>query len=214
VASARIRDAAIVLFGRDGLERTSVRAIAAEAGVSPGLVIHHFGSKENLRDACDLFITEELFGRKSALDASRLNEQLQRWLADVDQFRPWLDYLARMLIDDSPASGRLFDALLGSTRSTLDAQTEAGLVRPSDDPDARAAIVTVSGLASLIMSKQLSRVFGDDYFSDAMVRRMTIPTLELYTHGLYRDDRILEAARTALAPSADTDRPTPKENTA
>ena len=64
------------------------------------------------------------------------------------------------------------------------------------------------------MSKQLSRVFGDDYFGDAMVRRTTIPTLELYTHGLYRDDRILEAARTALAPSPDNDRPTPKENTA
>jgi hypothetical protein len=28
---------------------------------------------------------------------------------------------------------------------------------------------------------------------------MTVPTLELYTHGLYADDRLLEAARAALA---------------
>src|SRR3712207_8086528 len=42
---ARIRDAAIRRFAVDGFG-TSVRAIAADAGVSPGLVIHHFGSKE------------------------------------------------------------------------------------------------------------------------------------------------------------------------
>ena len=51
-ARARIRDAAIRRFGADGFG-ASVRAIAAEAGVSPGLVIHHFGSKDALRASCD-----------------------------------------------------------------------------------------------------------------------------------------------------------------
>ena len=31
----------------------AIRAIAADAGVSPGLVVHHFGSKDGLREACD-----------------------------------------------------------------------------------------------------------------------------------------------------------------
>ncbi|HJE59178.1 MAG TPA: TetR/AcrR family transcriptional regulator, partial [Nocardiopsis listeri] len=47
-ARARIRDAALTRFGQEGFG-VSVRAIAEEAGVSPGLVIHHFGSKEKLR---------------------------------------------------------------------------------------------------------------------------------------------------------------------
>ena len=47
-ARARIRDAAIECFARQGFA-VSVRAIAAHAGVSPGLVIHHFGSKAGLR---------------------------------------------------------------------------------------------------------------------------------------------------------------------
>ncbi len=52
---ARIRDAAVVRFGREGFG-ASLRTVAADAGVSPGLVIHHFRSKEGLRLACDEYV--------------------------------------------------------------------------------------------------------------------------------------------------------------
>ncbi|HEU4808517.1 MAG TPA: helix-turn-helix domain-containing protein, partial [Homoserinimonas sp.] len=66
---SRIRDAAVVLFGREGYARTSVRAIAQHAQVSPALVIHHFGSKEGLRQECDQHIVAEIFGRSADLSA-------------------------------------------------------------------------------------------------------------------------------------------------
>lgn len=56
-AAARIRDAAIKLWGEQGLN-TSVRAIAEAAGVSPALVIHHYGSKDGLRQAVDEYLLE------------------------------------------------------------------------------------------------------------------------------------------------------------
>lgn len=43
-----IAEAARRLFGGDGYDRVTVRAIAAEAGVDPSLVIHFFGTKERL----------------------------------------------------------------------------------------------------------------------------------------------------------------------
>lgn len=43
-----IVDAAIRLFGRGGSRGTSIAAIAAEAGVTPGNVLHHFGGKDAL----------------------------------------------------------------------------------------------------------------------------------------------------------------------
>lgn len=43
-----IEDAARSLFAERGFDGASVRAIAAEAGVDPALVIRHFGSKEAL----------------------------------------------------------------------------------------------------------------------------------------------------------------------
>ena len=43
-----IAAAALVLFARDGYDRTSVDAIAAEAGVSKRTVYGHYGDKESL----------------------------------------------------------------------------------------------------------------------------------------------------------------------
>lgn len=44
----RIRDAAGHLFAERGFDRTSIRDVAADASVDPGLVLHYFGSKDNL----------------------------------------------------------------------------------------------------------------------------------------------------------------------
>jgi AcrR family transcriptional regulator len=43
-----IAEAARVLFSRHGFERTTVRDIAAAAGVDPALIIRYFGGKEQL----------------------------------------------------------------------------------------------------------------------------------------------------------------------
>ena len=56
-ARATVRDCAIAVFARDGFA-ASVRTIAEAAGVSPGLVIHHFGSKDGLRAECDDHVLE------------------------------------------------------------------------------------------------------------------------------------------------------------
>ena len=63
-AAARIRDAAIEQFGEHGFG-VGLRAIAEAAGVSAALVIHHFGSKEGLRKACDDYVAEEIRSSKS-----------------------------------------------------------------------------------------------------------------------------------------------------
>jgi AcrR family transcriptional regulator len=45
---ARILDAAARLFLAAGYERTTIRAVASAAGVDAGLVMHYFGSKQEL----------------------------------------------------------------------------------------------------------------------------------------------------------------------
>src|SRR5439155_20095474 len=50
---ARIRDTAMELFGREGVAASSLRGVARAAGVSPGLIVHHFGTKEGLIRAVD-----------------------------------------------------------------------------------------------------------------------------------------------------------------
>ena len=199
---ARIRDAAIVLFGQQGPAKTSVREIAALAGVSAALVIHHFGSKDRLRGECDDFVVEEFLGRKDELVGEDASTAMQTWLADIDQFRPLVDYLARMLTDRTPAGDHLFDSLLIATKRMLDQQVIAGVVRPPLDRDVTAAYITLYGIVPIIMQGLVARALGGDQLDAAMLRRSTLPLLDLYTNGLYTDSRILDSARDALARTA------------
>jgi AcrR family transcriptional regulator len=48
VTRATILSAARSLFSTHGFERTTIRSIAAEAGVDPALVMHYFGNKADL----------------------------------------------------------------------------------------------------------------------------------------------------------------------
>ncbi|MDQ1246726.1 MAG: hypothetical protein QG597_1094 [Actinomycetota bacterium] len=47
-SQTRILTAARTLFQSKGYDRTTIRAVAAAAGVDPGLVMQHFGSKKEL----------------------------------------------------------------------------------------------------------------------------------------------------------------------
>jgi len=195
---ARIRDAAILRFGRDGFAATSVRAIAAEAGVSAGLVIHHFTSKDALRAACDSYVVSEFLGRKDELRGGDTAAAIARWLADVDANRPLIDYLARMLTAESSAADALFDSLVAGTRAMLDENVASGVMREPIDPEITALYLTLYGVVPLVMQRQLGRRLGVDGLSAESLRRSTLPILDLYTHGLYADDRFLVAAEVAI----------------
>jgi AcrR family transcriptional regulator len=58
-AKARIRNKALELFALHGEEGTSMRDIAAGAGVTVGLIVHHFGTKDRLRHEVDLYVVEQ-----------------------------------------------------------------------------------------------------------------------------------------------------------
>lgn len=211
-----MRDAAVLLFGRDGYDATSVRSIAAAAGVSAALVIHHFGSKEALRKACDDYVVEEFLGRKDELLHGDSAAAIARWLADTEQFAPLIDYLARMLSTPSPTADELFDSLLRRTRDMLDEQIDAGLMREPLDREVTALFLTAYGVAPLVLQHQIARALGVPRLDDTAMRRATLPILDLYTRGLYTDDRFLQAAQEALerttGPRSDKGRNEPNQD--
>ncbi|HET6671972.1 MAG TPA: TetR family transcriptional regulator [Agromyces sp.] len=197
-AAARIREAAVVRFGKQGFERTSVREIAADAGVSAALVIHHYGSKDGLRAACDASLVEQLMADRAKADEPGMAQTMREWLDHPEHFGASIDYFAMMLSDGTEGGNRLFDRLLHETAALLDAGVADGSMRESSDPEMRALLITLYGLAPILLRDQLGRAMGTPLASAAAIRRMTRPTLELYTHGLYTDTRILDAAAAAL----------------
>src|SRR5271165_4975999 len=85
-----IAGAALVLFARDGYERTSVDAIAAEAGVSKRTVYSHYGDKENLF----LLVLRETYD----VMRDRVRDIVDRNLRDVDDLRAALTACIREIV--------------------------------------------------------------------------------------------------------------------
>lgn len=195
----RIRDSAIELFGERGFHRATIREIAARAGASPGLVLHHFGSKDGLRDECDSHVLSTLLADRRSLGDSPRSEDVERILSSAGVHRAGLGYLSRMMTEPGAASTRVFDAFLEQTREMMRGQETAGSTRSMSNPDVTAVLVTAYGMAPLLLNAHIARVLGVDPLSPEGARLLALPGLELFTHGLYRDDSLLQATAEALA---------------
>lgn len=203
-ARARIRDTAIAAFARDGYDAASLRAIAREAGVSPALIVHHFGDKNALRSECDDYVVGVFIDEEHDIIVAPTRDRIRTALNDLERYGPYIDYLARMLVDGSAASDRLFDSFLSNTRAVLAEQRDAGMLEPMSDPEMTTLLLTLIGLGPVVMRAQIARTLGMDQLSPAGLLRTTLPTLELLTHGIYSTTALLDGARDALAAEGNT----------
>lgn len=181
---ARIRNAALTRFAAEGAGRVSVRDISAEAGVSPALVIHHFGSKAQLRQACDAYVVSLLqVGDPAAGTPPGL-------AAMLDAPPAARRYLARAFLDDSPEAAALFDQIVSLVDAWLAEGEREGWAQPATDPRARAAIYVTWLFAPFIFESHLSRVLGIVDLSDrATLLRHSRVALQMLRDGLFTDDR-------------------------
>ncbi|MFB9905419.1 TetR/AcrR family transcriptional regulator [Allokutzneria oryzae] len=188
-ARARIRDAALERFGADGVAGTSVRAIAAAAGVSPALVLHHFGSKEGLRQACDEHVLAAIrsgSGDGGVIEPGALGEML-------NAATPVRRYLGRSLLEGSEAATAMFTEIVDATQRWLADGEEQGWVKPATDARARAVTYVAWLLAPLVLSDQVGRLLGGDVAETETSLRGARAGLEMLTGGLFTDDRWLSA---------------------
>lgn len=192
---ARVREAALALFAERGYAGTSVRAIAEAAGVSSALVAHHFGSKSELRRACDQHVLATVSEAKDELGAADPAATIHRWLQEPRSEAVLLNYLARMLVEDPDSSGSLLEHLVSQTEQMIADGVAAGSIRAHGNPRMLAVVLTLQGLAPLVMQRPLRAILEGAPDLEAVTRQMAVPLLELYTHGLYTDSRLLDAAR-------------------
>jgi AcrR family transcriptional regulator len=192
-AAARIRDAAIEQFGQHGFD-VGLRAIAKGAGVSAALVIHHFGSKDGLRRACDEFIAESVRTSKSE---SLQNSDPAAWfaqMAEIESFAPMMAYLVRSMQTGGDLAKSLWRTMIDNAEQYMEEGVRAGTIKPSRDPKARAKYLAMTGGGGFMLYLQMHdtptdlRAVLHDYAQD-----MVLPALEVYTHGLMTDSTMYDA---------------------
>lgn len=206
--AARIRDAAITEFAANGVAGTSIRTIAATAGVSPGLVIHHFSSKEELRVACDEFVAGIIRDVKGGAMASGGAFDVTAAFRTVGDI-PAAKYLARTLVDGSPHVAELVDEIVNDAVAYVSTGVETGMIRPSSHEYERAAILTIWGLGSLVLHEHLERLIGVDITADfsknpKAVSAYMAPILEVYGQGLFSETTI-QLMREAFVDASDNE---------
>ena len=181
-ARARIRDAAISLFAERGVDGATVRDIAQEADVSSGLLRHHFGSKEGLRDACDEYALNELTKLSGQFTEFRTLDGLSPRVLLLQR------YVIRSMMDGSPAGAAVFDRMVEYGELWL-AKSEL----KTDDPRAFIAVISVMKMSLFTMRDLLSRALGSDVTEPATWARMLHASLDIFSQSLITEEQALQA---------------------
>lgn len=167
-----------------------VRQIAAAAGISPGLVIHHFGSKEGLREEVDAHVvrTIEAILKVLAKKRSPTPDNLQSVVEAVVQHFPpdsaIPGYVRRLLLDGSRTGRALFRRLFAIGQTTINDLSKAGLAALGTDPRVRAAFLMANDLAVLLLRDHLTDLLGVDPLSAPGMKRWAAEVLAIYSSGL------------------------------
>ena len=183
-ARARIRNAALRLFAQGGVERTSIRAIAREAGVSSGLIQHHFGTKGALRAACDEYVLSWLVGVKEGLVLDGQLQNPDALAAAQPEILLSYRYLARSMIDGSPAASQMFEQMVAATVAWLQTHHRGRIM----DEHGYAAVMVAMETGLLAMQGQLSAALGFDVLSPEGHLRLTRAKVEFYSKPLLDQD--------------------------
>jgi AcrR family transcriptional regulator len=170
-------------FSELGYDRTSMRAVAAEAGVDQALIAHYFGSKQQLFIAATEFpldpaklLPEILGGDRNTIGERLARAQLTRLEAPGARRR--LTGLVRAASSEPQAARMLREFL---TRQIVAPVAEA---LGSDQPELRASLVG-SQIIGLLMTRYIVELEPLASLPAERVADLIAPTLQRYlTHPL------------------------------
>ena len=186
----RIRSAAMRSFATYGASATSLRTVAEAAGVSVGLVQHHFANKAGLIKAVDDHVMAVVMAiiaqPMPGPPADSLNEMGNRVTQLVAEHTDIVDYFGRALIDGSPLGVMVFDTLMGNGTARWHLRSERGETRPDVDLTWAAINSLVLALGTLILRTHVERHLPEPLATPAQLERWEAAVNTLLRNGLFR----------------------------
>lgn len=179
---AGIARAARRQFAELGYDRTTIRSVAAEAGVDPALVLHYFGSKQQLfLAAVDLpFEVSDLVQRIQSGPRAQVGQRVAQFALGVLEGDPegrarWTGMI-RAAATDPDAADVLREVL---TQRIFEPMAEA---LGSDDAQLRANLAS-SQMVGLVMARYVIRIEPLASADSNTIAAAIAPTLQRYLVG-------------------------------
>ncbi|MCU7729517.1 TetR family transcriptional regulator [Actinoplanes sp. KI2] len=198
-ARAQLRNAAIAAFAEEGFD-ASFRTIAKRAGVSAGLITHHFGSKEGLRAECDAEVLRQYTAVK--IDAvERPTDHLIDYLIAPGFAASLVVYMLRAIHAGGQPARDFLERIIDNARGVMAYSVETGMVKPSRDEEARLRYLTYQTLGALLVQFVTSPGrTPEEFIASIQAGRQDqiLPTLELFTEGFLADRTVLDNYLTYL----------------
>ena len=186
----RIRTAPLRSFATYGASATSLRTVAEAAGVSVGLVQHHFANKAGLVKAVDdhamAVVIEVISQPIPAPPADSIAEMGSRVTGLVADHPDVVDYIGRALIDGSPLGTTIFDTSAAFGMARWNQRKERGEVRPEVDVTWAALNSLVLALGTMILRGHVERHLPSPLTTPAHLQRWQDSANTLLRDGLYR----------------------------
>ncbi len=160
-------------------------------------MLHHYGSKEGLREAVDEEVAQlflhatqtapaELADMMDPDSAGGTGSFAELLLSVVPSDSPVPAYIRRLLLDGGDAGRQLFRSWFDAARTVQEGLVAAGIARPADDPDARAAFLLVNDLAMILLREHVADAIGTDPLTPEGAARWTADALDVYHHGAFQ----------------------------
>ncbi len=188
---ARIRNAALEGFARDGVASTSLRDVAKTAGVSSGLVQHHFATKAALVEAVGAHVVglaTEAFGDLPAAGTPVESQQQlgDRVTAFVAEQPMALLYVARAVAEGDKTAATVFDAFVAIAERLWQTLAGQGLLRDDADITWAALHGVTLILGTVLYQAEIDRHLPEPFMTPDQLERWNVAGNALFSEGLYR----------------------------
>jgi AcrR family transcriptional regulator len=188
---SRLLRVAMRLFADRGFDGVTVRDIASAAGVSVGLINHHFGSKAGLREAVDASFMAQFEELLSAdlpevrgLEPEATLQWLDRWIdRHIDNWGLSTQYMRRALLEGSEWGAAIFERFFRFIRRSVDIMDAQGRIRPDVDRLWLPLLVVYLDLGTLLLDPYVEKVLGRSGFEKDLWRRRYRAYLDLIWRG-------------------------------
>jgi AcrR family transcriptional regulator len=189
-SAERIRDAALRSFAVDGTATTSLREIARAAGVSVGLVQHHYGTKARLIKAVDDYVLAVLGANLAAGSGSTpgdpVDEFGHRVVNLIIQRPDVVDYVGRMLIDGNEIGSVIFDGLVAMGDARWKLHAEQQLTRADLDHTWAALNPLILVLGAITLRAHIDRHLPESFTTATQLIRWEDAVNTLIREGQFR----------------------------